>query len=146
MHVAVLANLELGEVKAECFRLPDQVLQLAVCLSGRAGARQRALNAAEVGDEFGRRSISTAVAGPSCRTKPVGDVEQELSVLLRRRALLELSPTFGIDGTQSLELATQMRAQRGGGGVSGESPADARGRGLERKQHVVGLDEHRFGC
>ena len=55
MHAAVLAHLELGQVEAERLHLPDQVLQLAVCLPQRAGRRQAALER-----PAGRRSRSAA--------------------------------------------------------------------------------------
>ena len=48
MDCAVLPDLELGQMETECFRLPDQVLQLAVGLSRRAPPGQRVLRAPKV--------------------------------------------------------------------------------------------------
>jgi hypothetical protein len=89
MNLAVLAHFELGEVKAKRLRLPDEVLQLAVCLSRSAGGGQRALDQLQVGDEVGGagvrdarfdfpRRLRTNARGPEA----VRDVEEELAMLL----------------------------------------------------------------
>ena len=41
MHLAVLADFQLGQVEAERLRLPDQVLQLAIGEACRTCLRQR---------------------------------------------------------------------------------------------------------
>ncbi len=99
VNLAVLAHLELRKMKAKRLRLPDEMLQLAVCLARRTRGGQGALDQAEVGDELcGARVCdarldfpvrqSAIAGGPNA----VGDVEEELSMLLGRRSFLELSP------------------------------------------------------
>src|ERR1700693_548315 len=48
MDEAVLAHLELGEMKPECLGLPDEVLELAVRQPGSACGRQRRLHCSKV--------------------------------------------------------------------------------------------------
>ena len=52
VDMAVLSHLERGEMKPERLRLPDQMLQLAVGLAWRARACERALDAAQVGEQL----------------------------------------------------------------------------------------------
>ena len=54
VHLAVLPDLQLGQVEPERLRLPDQVLQLAERLPRCARRRQRVLHQAQVGQEPGR--------------------------------------------------------------------------------------------
>src|SRR5713226_4903238 len=130
MHVAVLANLELSQVKAEGLRLPDEMLQLAVSLARRACTRQRDLNAAQVRDELVCGCVPAVGGAPPGRPKSIRDVQEKLPVLLGRRAFLQLSPAFGIRCTQRSQPAAKVCTRRGGGGICCQRPADARCRGL----------------
>ena len=56
-HRAVLTYLEVREVKTEGLRLPDQVVQLAVCLARCPGRDQRTLQSVEVVEQLVRPRV-----------------------------------------------------------------------------------------
>src|SRR3989442_8022598 len=92
MDVAVLAHLKLGQVKSERFRLPHEMLQLAVSLSRCARRRERALDAVQVRYELGGRFVPASRLPPPCRPQAVGDVKEKLAMLLPPRAFLDFPP------------------------------------------------------
>src|SRR3989454_5417915 len=145
MDSAVLAYLELGQVKSERFRLPHEMLQLAVSLSRCARRRERALDAVQVRYELGGRFVPASRLPAPCRPQAVGDVKEKLAMLLRRRAFLDFRPASRIGRAQGVEAASEVSIGWRGGRVRGEGAAYAGGRGFERKHHVLGLDEDRLG-
>src|SRR5438477_6565648 len=110
MDRAVLPDLELGQMETECFRLPDQVLQLAVGLSRRASAGQRVLRAPKVRYELVSTSVCL-VASNASRVNALGDMEKELAMGLGWRALLDLRPPIGRCGAQRGQPAPMIRAR-----------------------------------
>src|SRR2546427_11613608 len=96
MDSAVLADLELGQVKSERFRLPHEMLQLAVSLSRCARRRERALDAVQVRYELGGRFVPASRLPAPCRPPAGGDVKEKLAVLPRRRGVFELRPASRI--------------------------------------------------
>ena len=64
VHLAVLPDLQAGQVEPERLRLPDEVLQLTVGLLGRPGRGQRLLHDAQVGEELGRARVGQVGVPP----------------------------------------------------------------------------------
>src|SRR6266536_6288327 len=99
MHLAVLADLETGQVEAEGLGLPEQVLELTERLPGGARPRQRPLHEAEVGDELrrtavGQAGLAVALADPD-RVQPPRRVQQVDAVGLLRGAHRDLGEQAG---------------------------------------------------
>ena len=86
MHGAVLANLELGQVKAECLHLPDELLQLAKGLTWSTRRDERCLNTAKVVEQLIRSSVRERQIGTAGCADPVRNDEEELSIRLPGRA------------------------------------------------------------
>src|SRR2546426_3212332 len=108
MDAAVLAHLKLGQVKSERFRLPHEVLQLAISLSRCARRRERTLDAAQVRYELGGRFVPASRLPPPCRPKAVGDMQEKLAMVLRRRSFLDFRPARRIGSAQGVEPASEI--------------------------------------
>ena len=144
VHLAVLADLQLGEVEPEGLGLPDEVLELAVGLPVRPGGGQGLLDGAQVGEErLGVRvgQVGVALAGGA---QPGGGVQQEPAVRLVGRAVGDLRQQRRLSGAGRGERIEQ--GLRGGGevAVGGEGAGDPVAGGLQAAQHVLGLDAHRL--
>ena len=119
---AVLPDLQAGQVEAERLGLPDQVLQLAEGLLGRAGRGQRLLDQAQVGQELaGSRVGQVGVPDPG-GAEPLGGVQQVGPVRLLRRPGGDLGQQLGV-GRRG---GGQRPAQAGGGGVVAACRVSAR--------------------
>src|SRR2546426_12816352 len=105
MDSAVLAYLELGQVKSERFRLPHEMLQLAVSLARCARRRERALDAVQVRYELGGRFVPASRLPPPCRPQAVGDVKEKLARVVRRGSFLDFRPARRIRRAQGVEPA-----------------------------------------
>src|SRR5699024_1774223 len=80
VYLAVLANLQFGEVEAEGLGLPDQVLEFTVGLSDRAGRGQGFLHDPQVGEEGFRVGVGQVGIAFTGGAEPGRGQEQQLSV------------------------------------------------------------------
>src|ERR1700674_3163600 len=99
-------------MEAERLDLPDQVLQLAVSQARGARGGQRPLRGPPVVQQVRRGTKSLFRITHSGGADAVGNVDQELAVLLGWRALLELGEAGGFGGTDRCQAAAQATAWR----------------------------------
>ncbi len=144
MHRAVLAYLEIDEVKAKGLHLPDELVQLAIRLPRRAGRRERILEAAEIIEQLARPRISNRQVGATGCADTLGDEQEELPVRLSRGAFLDGCGASADDVPRRAEAAEEARRGRRGRGIGGQGGADAGGGRLQPAEDVLRLDEHRL--
>ena len=113
VHLAVLPDLQLGQVEPERLRLPDQVLQLAERLPRRARRRQRVLHQAQVGQEPGRIPVAQIRVAQPGGAEPFGQKEQVRTVRLGRGAGRDAGQQLRVRRLGDLERAGQGRRRRG---------------------------------
>ena len=140
MHLAVLPDLQAGQVEAERLGLPDQVLQLAGSLLASPGRGQRLLDDAQVADEVVRARVGQVGVPDPGGVDPRRGVQQVGPVRLLRGAGRDLGQQLRVGGRRGRERAPQARRRRGGRLVQGQRPADPDRGVLQRAQAVVGLD------
>ena len=128
MHLAVLAYLELGQVKAECLGLPQQALDLAHRQTGGARCGERVADRAQVVHQLGRRGVGEGLLEQSGRPQPSRHLEEKLAMRFRRR--FRDSPAHRARGRSCL-------------GIDCQGAADAIRHRLEGEQRVLGVDRHR---
>ena len=143
MHATVLADLEVGEVKAEGLHLPDEAVQLPVCQPRSAGAHQRLLEAAQVVEQLFRSRVRHGEVPAARRFDSLGHDQEELPVRLPGRPRLDgraaRAPTISrASGSRMRKRSSGRRCRR----IRGQPAADASGRGFEAAQDVLRLDEH----
>jgi hypothetical protein len=100
MHRAVLADLELGEVKSKSLGLPDEMLQLSIRKARRSGRGKRIANRAQVIEQLPWRHIRQITSVGSRRPQTVGDMKQELTVRIRRTAARKVVEASRIRSTR----------------------------------------------
>ena len=129
MHVAVLPDLELRQVKTKGLRLPHQVLQLAGREARGAGGGERILHRAQVVEQLRSGLVCEVLLTQARRADPAHHVTQKLPVWLGR----------------GLRQSLPQRARRWCRlGIDGHRAAHPIGHGLEREQRVLRVDRHRL--
>ena len=141
VHLGVLAQLELGEVKAEGLHLPDEPLQVAVRGARRACRDQRSLHHGQVLDQLvGARVGEVRVAAPR-RGDPLRHHEQRPAVRLVGRVGRDLGGEDLGQLTLPLPQREQLGRRRRARAVVRQGAAGAARRGLERREDVLGRDD-----
>ena len=144
MHAAVLADLEVGEVEAECLHLPDEAVQLPICEPRSAGGAP-----ARPGGCAGRR------AAPPVRQTPWRDLRGASPRCARPRsggtadtARRAPAPRWRARCPDDLSRERSWMRKRSSGGVvvgiRRKTDADSSCRGFEAAEDVLRLDEHRL--
>ena len=144
VHLAVLPDLQAGQVETERLRLPDEVLQLAERLLGRAGGGQRRLHHPQVGQALrGARVGQVGVPLPG-GGQPLRHVQQVGPVGLLGCSCDDLGQQFRVRGRGRGQRAAQPGGRWRQRLVQGQRPADPGRGGLKRAQRVLGLDRGRL--
>ena len=89
MHAAVLADLQVREVKAERLRLPDELVHLAIRLARSARGDERILQRPKVVEQLIRSRVGEGEIRAAGRRDALGDEQEELTVRLAWGARLD---------------------------------------------------------
>src|SRR5580700_7716111 len=119
MHATVLTDFEVGEMKAERLRLPDELVHFTVCLSRGAGVDERGLQGSQVFEQFLRSRVGEGKIAAPRRRDTLGAQQEELAVRLARCACLDCDSAIADDLPCRAEPAEKTVARRRGVGVGG---------------------------
>ena len=133
----MLSHLQLGEVEPEGLDLPNQVLQLAECVTRGAGLKQRRLQHAQVVQErFGVAIGKVGVPGAG-RVDAPGDEQEQAAVRFAGGALLDVGRRGLVGCGHAVEQALGCGIQRRRIGAERERASDSGCRALEAAEHVI---------
>ena len=143
MNGRMLPHLELGEMESEGLDLPDELLQLTVCVPTGPGAHERLLHDGELGEQLRRVAIGEVGVAGAGGGDATGDQEQDAAVRFARRPLGDLFGGVLVGRPESLPEREQRIGRRSRCRVERQAAADPVRRTLEAEQHVLARDRRR---
>src|ERR1019366_6354361 len=144
MDAAMLTDLQVGEVKAECLHLPHESMQLSIRLARSTRVVECGLERAEIIEELVRSRVGQRQIGTAGRADALGHQEEELPVRFARGPCRDGGGELAGDLSSCSKPGEEALIGRGAHVINGQSGTDARGGGLQAAEDVIRLNEHRL--